>query len=204
MKVRPSILIGALLGILAASALVAGLLSFIPEPTPVVTRSGTAEIGGPFTLVSTRGGTVTDLTYHGKWLLLFFGYTSCPDVCPTTLNNISLALEALGSDAGKFQPVFVTVDPKRDTRKILTDYLKAFDTRIIGLTGTQVQVDRIVKEYRVYVEKQKPGNGNNNYIVSHNAYIYLMDPRGKFVDVIQGVESGKAIAAWLRKKTTHS
>lgn len=204
MRLRFKLLIAVMLALAAASAVAAGFVLFVSPPAPVVTTSGTAAIGGPFTLVSTRGGTVTDQTYRGKWLVLFFGYTYCPDVCPTTLNNISVALQALGADANKLQPAFVTVDPKRDTREVLADYLKSFDSRIIGLTGTQAQIEHIVKEYRVYVAQQKPENGDDDYLVAHSAYIYLMDPQGKFVNVIQGTESGKEIAAWLRKETVRS
>lgn len=204
MRLRFKLLIAVMLALAAASAVAAGLVLFVSAPAPVVTTSGTADIGGPFTLVSTRGGTVTDQTYRGKWLVLFFGYTYCPDVCPTTLNNISVALEALGADANRFQPAFVTVDPKRDTREVLADYLKSFDSRIIGLTGTQAQIDRIVKEYRIYVAQQKSESGDDDYLVAHSAYIYLMDPQGKFVNVVQGTESGKEIAAWLRKETVRS
>lgn len=204
MRLPFKLLIAALLVLTAACAAAAGLVLFVSKPAPVVTTTGTADIGGPFTLVSTRGGTVTDQTYRGKWLVLFFGYTYCPDVCPTTLNNISVALEELGADANKLQPVFVTVDPDQDTREVLSDYLKSFDSRIVGLTGTQAQIDRIVKEYRIYVAKQKSESGDDDYLVVHSAYIYLMDPQGKFVNVIQGTQSGKEIAAWLRKETVHS
>ena len=204
MKLRFKLLTAVMLALAAASAVAAGLALFVSKPAPVVTTTGTADIGGPFTLVSTRGGTVTDQTYRGKWLVLFFGYTYCPDVCPTTLNNISVALEELGADANKLQPVFVTVDPDQDTREVLSDYLKSFDSRIVGLTGTQAQIDRIVKEYRIYVAKQKSESGDDDYLVVHSAYIYLMDPQGKFVNVIQGTQSGKEIAAWLRKETVHS
>src|SRR5258708_28799194 len=149
---------------------------------PSVTTSGTAAIGGPFTLVTTSGEDVSDQTYRGKWLLIFFGYTYCPDACPTALNNISVALEKLGSDAAKLQPLFVTVDPHRDTRQLMRDYLESFDSRIVGLTGTQDQIDRIAKEYRVYVVQQKSESDEaNDYLVSHSAYIYLIDPAGKFV-----------------------
>lgn len=192
----------ALLFGLAALAAMAGTVAWIASARmPVTTTSGTASIGGPFTLVSTNGGSnVTDQTFHGKWLVLFFGYTYCPDVCPTTLNNISVALEALGKDADKLQPAFVTVDPKRDTREVLADYLKSFDSRIVGLTGSQDQIDRIVKEYRIYVARQKSESGGDDYLVAHSAYIYLMDRQGKFVNVIQGTESGKEIAAGLQKE----
>jgi protein SCO1/2 len=114
-------------------------------PVPRIATSGVAAIGGPFTLVATNGENVSDQAYRGKWLLIFFGYTFCPDACPTALNNISLALERLGSDADKLRPLFITVDPQRDTREVLSDYLRSFDSRITGLTGTQNQIDRVVK-----------------------------------------------------------
>ena len=204
---RPSfkVLIAIVLTLAAAGALGAAWVSLVEAPAPKVATSGTAAIGGPFTLVSTNDGNVTDQTYRGKWLLIFFGYTFCPDACPTALNNISVALEKLGVDAGKLQPLFVTVDPQRDTREVLAEYLKSFDSRIIGLTGPEDQIDRVVKEYRVYVASQKSETqGDDNYLVSHSAYIYLMDPQGKFVNVIQGSEAGEEIAAWLRKQMTHA
>ena len=204
---RPSfkVLIVIILTLAAAGALGAAWMSLVEAPAPKVAASGTAVIGGPFTLVSTNDANVTDQTYRGKWLLIFFGYTFCPDACPTALNNISVALEKLGADAGKLQPLFVTVDPQRDTREVLAEYLKSFDTRIIGLTGPQDQIDRMVKEYRVHVASQKSETqGDVNYLVSHSAYIYLMDPQGKFVNVIQGSEAGEEIAAWLRKQMAHA
>ena len=94
-------------------------------------------IGGPFTLTATDGTTVTDGTYRGKWLLVYFGYTSCPNTCPTVLIEIGTALATLGADAGKLQPLFITVDPQRDTAELLREYLQSFDPRIIGLTGTR-------------------------------------------------------------------
>jgi protein SCO1/2 len=127
--------------------------------------------------------------------LIFFGYTFCPDACPTALSNISVALEKLV----KLQPLFVTVDPQRDTPGVMADYLKSFDPRIIGLTGTQAQIDGVVKEYRIYVAQQKSEAGGDDYLVSHSAYIFLLDPQGRFVNVIQGSESGEQIAAWLRQ-----
>jgi len=199
------VLIAIVLALAAAGALGAAWVSLVEVPAPKVATSGTAAIGGPFTLVSTNDGNVTDQTYRGKWLLIFFGYTFCPDACPTALNNISVALEKLGADAGKMQPLFVTVDPQRDTREVLAEYLKSFDSRIIGLTGPQDQIDRVVKGYRVYVASQKSETqSDDNYLVSHSAYIYLMDPQGKFVNVIQSSEGGEEIAAWLRKQMAHA
>jgi protein SCO1/2 len=163
-------------------------------------RVGTPAIGGPFTLVSTRGESVTDQSFRGKWLLIFFGYTFCPDLCPTALANVSAALEKFGPDTSQLQPLFITVDPQRDTREVMTNYLKSFDPHILGLTGTQAEIDTVTRNYRVYVSLDKSERAGDNYAVSHSAYLYLMDPQGKFVSVIQGSEDGDAIAAWLRKE----
>ncbi len=186
---------------LAAAAAIAGAEGLlVTRHLPRTATSGTAAIGGPFTLVATNGQTVSDQTYRGKWVLIFFGYTYCPDACPTALNSISVALAKLGSDASNLQPLFVTVDPQRDTREVMAEYLKSFDSRILGLTGTEDQINNVIKEFHLYVSKEKPGTEGDNYLVSHSSYIYLMDPQGKFADVIQGAEAGDAIAAWLRRK----
>jgi len=196
-----------------ALAIVGVLFVTTPVPRPLPsgaaivgksTRTGTPAIGGPFTLVSTNGETVTDQSFRGKWLLIFFGYTSCPDLCPTALTNVSVALEKFGADTSQLQPLFVTVDPQRDTREVMANYLKSFDSRILGLTGTQAQIDNVIKEYRLYVALQKSGTSGDDYPVEHSAYIYLMDPEGKFVNVIEGKEDGDAIAAWLRKEMTRA
>jgi cytochrome oxidase Cu insertion factor (SCO1/SenC/PrrC family) len=165
-----------------------------------VTTSGPAAIGGPFTLVSANGQHVSNQTYRGKWVLIYFGYTFCPDACPTALSNISVALEKLGSDASKLQPLFVTVDPQRDTREVMSDYLKSFDPRILGLTGTEDQIDIVIREFHLYVKQEKSDGDGDSYLVSHSSYIYLMNPQGKFVNVIQGAADGDAIAVWLRKQ----
>ena len=169
-----------------------------------VTTSGTATIGGPFTLVATNGQNVNDQTYRGKWALIYFGYTYCPDACPTALNSISVALDKLGSDAGKLQPLFVSVDPQRDTRDVMAEYLKSFDSRIVGLTGTKDQIDGVIKEFHLYVSRMHSGGDGDNYLVAHSSYIYLMDPQGTFVDVISGGSDGNAIAVWLRKEMTNA
>ena len=174
-----------------------------PVSRPEAATTGKAAIGGPFTLVATNGQTVSDQTYRGKWLLIFFGYTFCPDICPTTLANISVALKTLGSEASNLQPLFITIDPERDTAKVLADYLTSFDPRVIGLTGAKSQIDNVIKEYHVYVERQEHAGGDEDYLVSHSGYIYLMDPRGQFVNVIPGSVPGEQIAAWLRKQMAH-
>jgi protein SCO1 len=127
---------------------------------------------------------------------MYFGYTYCPDACPVALTKLSTALEKLGPDANKLQAIFVTVDPHRDTPEILTEYLKSFDSRIVALTGSQAQIDGVVKEFRVYVARQK--TGGNDYLVDHSAYFFMMDPQGEFIDVLAPELSGEEIAERLR------
>ncbi len=191
--------------VLGAFCVAAGLsFRFYPEPivseSQPVTTSGTAAIGGPFTLVATDGQMVTDRTYRGKWLLIYFGYTSCPDACPTALNSMSVALEKLGSRAGEFQPLFVTVDPQRDTRDVVANYLTSFDSRIVGLTGSEDQIASVIKTYRLYVSREKSDSPGKDYSVSHSSFLYLKDPQGAFVSVIHSDATGEEIATRLRKE----
>jgi protein SCO1/2 len=165
---------------------------------PIVVSTGTATIGGPFALIATDGKAVTDQTYRGKWMLIYFGYTFCPDACPTVLTNISIAVQTLREEADPIQPLFITVDPKRDTAAVLGEYLKSFDPRIAGLTGSEAQAAAAVKTYRAYAEPEKAG-GNGSYLIEHSSYVYLMDPSGKFVDVIEGATPPDQMAEWLRK-----
>jgi protein SCO1/2 len=178
---------------LSAAAL-AALLLVPTRPQPVPASVGGA-VGGPFTLTASDGSTVTDQTYRGKWLLVYFGYTFCPDACPTALNNIGVALATLGSDAAKFQPLFITVDPRRDTREVLAEYLKSFDPRIVALTGTEDQIAAVARAYRVYYAPQK----GEDYLVDHSALIYLMNHEGKFVKVFGPDLSGEEIADRVRQ-----
>lgn len=184
----------ALLALLSGAGLMFALTTSGP---PEQSSSSSAAIGGPFTLIDTKGETITDQIYRGKWMLIYFGYTFCPDACPTALNNMSVALEKLGAEANKIEPIFITVDPKRDTPPAMGEYLKSFDHRIIGLTGSQTQTDTVAREYRIYVEPQK--SEGDDYLVDHSAYIYLMDPQGKFVNVVAGDVPGDEMAEKLRK-----
>lgn len=192
---RRSVFVFGLSVILLALGVAAVTLFLTRGGAPDTTASSTSTIGGPFALLDTSGKTVTDQAYRGKWLLIYFGYTSCPDACPTALNNISVALKKLGPDAAKLAALFVTVDPKRDTVRVMADYLKSFDPRIVGLTGSQGQTDAIVKEYRVYVA---PVNGSDG-LIDHTAAFYVVDPEGHFVNVISGDASGDNIAARFRE-----
>jgi protein SCO1/2 len=200
---RTDHLITLALAVVVGGALVLGGVffgTFLQLRLSTQTTSRMAAIGGPFTLVATNGQNVSEQTFRGKWVLMYFGYTFCPDACPTALNNISVAMERLGPEAGKLQPVFVTVDPQRDTREVMADYLKSFDSRILGLTGTKNEIDKVIKEFHLFVSAEKSEGHGNDYYVSHSSYIYLIDPRGSFVDVIHGGAVGDDIAIWLRKE----
>ena len=165
----------------------------ISQPASCAATSSVT-IGGPFTLTAPDGTTVTDQTYRGKWLLVYFGYTFCPNTCPTTLLDIAAALENLGPDAAKVQPIFITVDPKRDTPDVLTKYTQSFDPRIVGLTGTPTQIAAVAHEYGAYYVAHKSGDGANDYLIDHSTYIYVMDPQGQFVQAFDADTPADRIA----------
>src|SRR5262249_10462577 len=153
-------------------ALVAG-----PSLSPSAVR--TAAVGGPFRLVDQDGKTVTDQDMKGKPFLVFFGFTHCPDVCPTTLFDVSAVLRNLGPDADRAGALFITVDPERDTAGSLKDYLASFDPHLRGLTGDTDALAAVAKEYRVYYKKVPLDGGD--YTMDHTAIVYLMDKDGRFV-----------------------
>jgi protein SCO1 len=148
-----------------------------------------------FALTAADGTSITEQSYRGKWLVVYFGYTLCPDVCPTTMLEIAGALEALGPRAGAVQGIFVTVDPDRDTPEVLGDYLKSFDPRLIGLTGTRAQISAAAKSFGVFYERQDRDDGTYSY--DHSAFIYMVDAEGRFMRVVAGDNSGKQIADTL-------
>jgi cytochrome oxidase Cu insertion factor (SCO1/SenC/PrrC family) len=151
-------------------------------------------IGGPFTLSDGAGRTVTDRDFRGRYMLVYFGYTFCPDVCPTTLNEVAGALEKLGPRAAQIQPLFITVDPRRDTAKVVADYVAAFSPRILGLTGTPAQIAEVARVYRVYYSAQRAG-ASGDYSVDHSNVLYLMDRSGRFVAPIRADQTAEQMAA---------
>lgn len=156
-----------------------------------------ATVGGPFTLVDQNGKTVTDEDMKGRPFLVFFGYTHCPDVCPTTLFEMSQMFRRLGGDAAKGAALFITVDPERDTKALLKDYLSNFDPHIRGLTGSQEALDAAMKAYRVYAKKVPTPDGG--YTMDHTALVYLMDKDGRFVAPFRLDRSPEQAAADFRK-----
>lgn len=156
-------------------------------------------IGGPFTLEDGSGKPVTDRDFRGKYMLVYFGYTFCPDVCPTTLNAVADAMDKLGPAASHIQPLFITVDPKRDTPSVVKQYAAAFGPSIEGLTGTEAEVAQVAKEYRVYYAEHRTGPGPNDYSMDHSSVLYLMSPDGAFIAPVRADQSGDEIAANLKK-----
>jgi cytochrome oxidase Cu insertion factor (SCO1/SenC/PrrC family) len=141
-------------------------------------------VGGPFSLVDTNGKPATDQTYRGKWMLIYFGYAYCPDICPTILQTISSALDQLGNKAVQVAPLFITVDPARDTPAAIGQYVALFDPRLIGLTGTSAQINAAQAAYHVYSHKVV-SKGDGGYMIDHSSYVYLMGPDGKLKTVFQ-------------------
>jgi protein SCO1/2 len=161
---------------------------------------GTASLlGGPFTLENGNGKQVSDRDFRGKYMLVYFGYTFCPDVCPTTLNEVADALDRLGPKADRLQPIFITVDPRRDTAPVMKQYTAAFSPRLLGLTGTPEQIAKVAKEYRVYYAEHRTGPGPDDYSMDHSSILYLMGPDGKFIAPIRADESGEEIATEVGK-----
>jgi len=156
-------------------------------------------IGGPFRLQDGSGKPVTDKDFRGKYLLVYFGYTFCPDVCPTTLNAVADAMDKLGPSASRIQPLFITVDPKRDTPAVVKLYTAAFGPSIEGLTGTPEEIATVTKEYRVYYAEHRTGPGPNDYSMDHSSVLYLMSPDGGFIAPVRADQSGDEIAANLKK-----
>ncbi len=156
-------------------------------------------VTGEFSLTDHRGNAVTDGDFSGSWPLIFFGYTHCPDVCPPTLAVVGLVLDLLGEDAATLQPLFITVDPARDTPEIMADYVAAFHERIIGLTGSATQIAAAAQSHRAYYAKVLGDEASmDNYAMDHSAYLYLMDPDGVYAGVFAPTDTADDIAARIR------
>ena len=192
------------LAILSATVLI--LMLYLPDmrPQPPVSMvSGTVAIGGPFTLVDTKGNTVTAADLKGRYSLIYFGYTHCPDVCPLALQTMTQALAAVGPVAEDVQPVFITVDPERDTPEALASYIANFDPHFMALGGTLDQTQAAAKSYKVYAAKEPvkddAGKDTGDYTMSHTGYIYLMDLDGKYLAHFSSSATPDEIAARLRQ-----
>ncbi len=180
-----------------AASLIVGLLIMFWAMGGVSKVAQPAAIGGPFQLTDQNGKAVTDKSLKGKPTLIFFGYTQCPDVCPTSLFEISEVLRVMGKDAGKVNAVFISVDPERDTPATMKDYLSSFDPHLQGLSGDPAETAKVVTSYRVYAKKVPTKDGD--YTMDHTALIYLMDREGRFVSPFNLKRTPEEAAADLKK-----
>jgi protein SCO1/2 len=184
----------------STAALVTAVILFSLLRPLAKQQTESVPIGGPFELVDQDGTNVTDRTFAGKPSAVFFGYTSCPDACPTTLSDLSTWLNAIGSDADKLNVLFISVDPERDTPAHLKEYLSSFDPRIRGLTGTEEQIATVAREYRAYYKRIPLEEGI--YAMDHAVVIYLMDRAGRFVNPISLQTDDKVAIERLRQLAT--
>jgi protein SCO1 len=191
----PNRMLYAIMGILVAVLLIGagGFLWLRGE------SSNPTGIGGPFTLEDGDGKPITDRDFRGQYMLVYFGYTFCPDVCPTTLTAVADAMDRLGPAASHVRPLFITIDPKRDTPSVVKQYAAAFGPEITGLTGTPDQIATVARAYRVYYAEHRTGSGPGDYSMDHSSILYLMDPKGAFVAPIRADQTGDEIAANLKK-----
>lgn len=189
---------------LAVGALTA--LALFPEarerllPVSNVRVWGQALIGGPFTLTDHTGKRVTDADFRGRYMLVFFGFTYCPDVCPSTLQVVSQALDKLGPRAERFVPILITVDPERDTPEQLALYVQSFHPRLLGLTGTPAEIDAVLSAYRVRgVRKRVDAKSTAGYTIDHPAQVYVMDPDGRYRTFLDYTKGADGMAAALAR-----
>jgi protein SCO1/2 len=191
------VLAGLMLGAAAA-------LAIFPEARqrllPAATTSaGRALVGGPFQLTDHTGRRVTDRDFRGRYTLVFFGFTHCPDVCPSALQVVAAALDTLGPRGQAITPVFVSVDPERDSPSQLATYLKSFHPRLVGLTGTAAEIEAVTKAYRVYVKKVSDPKSSAGVSFDHSAIIYLMGPDGAYLAHFTHATPAAAMAERLSK-----
>jgi protein SCO1/2 len=167
----------------------AGLASGVAQGTP----------GGPFLLEAADGKRVSDSSLRGRWLLVYFGYANCPDICPMTLSGIAAALDKLGPAAARIEPVFISIDPERDTPANAEAFAKSVDPRILGLSGSATEIAAVAKEYRVFFRKV-PSADPSEYLMEHSSYVFLMDPQGRYVTLFTAaeVEAPDEMASSLR------
>jgi protein SCO1/2 len=182
---------------LAGLVLCFGVILIVSGRVSAPVAQQVAAIGGPFELVDQNGRTVTERDLKGRPFLVFFGFTRCPDICPTTLFEVSEIMRALGKDAERVGALFITVDPERDTPAALKDYLSSFDPHLAGLTGEPAAVAAVAKAYRVYFKKVPLDQGG--YTMDHTAIVYLMDKDGRFVSPFNLKRTTEAATADLRR-----
>src|SRR5580704_10802285 len=197
-KATPFALIAvAIAGVLVLAAGLLIGLAFRDSTKGVAGGPLAASVGGPFSLIDQYGKPFTEANLKGRWQLVFFGYTHCPDVCPTALNDLSLALDQLGAKKDQVGIVFISVDPERDTPDVLKSYVESFGGPIVALTGSADEVKQAAQDYKVYYAKHPRTDGG--YDMDHSALIYVMDPQGRFTATFTPDDKEDAIVKRLQK-----
>ena len=191
---RPIIVFALIVLVLAAGL---GAFAFLNRQIPGINGSGTALVGGPFTLTDQTGKRVSEKDFLGRHMLVFFGFTYCPDICPTELQVMTAALDMMGADGDRIQPVFITVDPERDTPEVMKSYVENFGPRLVGLTGSLEEITAVAKAYRVYFAKAAK-TGTDDYLMDHSSIIYLMGPDGRFLKHFTYTTDAQKLAAALK------
>lgn len=157
------------------------------EPASGAVMAG-SEIGGPFTLINHQGEPVTEQNFRESYKLVFFGFTHCPEICPAELQKITTAMKALGPEGEAVQPIFISVDPERDTPAVMKDYLSAFHPRIVGLTGTREQIRAVEESYKVYAAKVE-GVSPGSYTMNHSSFTFFLTPEGELIDLFSAADT---------------
>ncbi|MDB5314984.1 MAG: photosynthetic protein synthase [Rhodospirillales bacterium] len=169
----------------------------MPAPSAGGVQLAQVPLGGPYSLTDQTGRAVTEQTYAQGFSLIYFGFTFCPDVCPTELGVMASAMELLGADAARVTPIFITIDPERDTPAALADYVSRFDERLVGLTGTPEQIRQAARAFRVYFAKVTPPN-SSQYLMDHSSLVYLTGPDGRVRQIFRAETGPEAMAASIR------
>lgn len=171
-----------------------------PQTLNLIEPLSDAPFGGPFELVNGNGETVTDKDFDGRYRLMFFGFTYCPAVCPTELSRMTDVLNGLGEDADKIAPIFVSVDPERDTPEVVKDYVSNFHSNLIGLTGSRAQIDHILAGYKIYASKVEM-EGMDGYMVDHSSFTYFIGPDGRLLALFKPQDTPEdiitSIQGWM-------
>lgn len=185
-------------GIVAAYIQISDLKDSARNKLPPPPVAG-ASVGGPFELIDHNGETVTQDNYAGKAKLIYFGFTYCPAICPTELQKITKVLKQMGKEAREIQPLFITIDPERDTPDVMQEYVKLFDPRLVGLTGSQEQIDEVLENYKVFAKKVQTAE-NNDYTMDHSSFIYLMSADDQLISIYRIKDDANYIIADIRAK----
>ena len=163
---------------------------------------GREPVGGPFALIDHTGKPRTEQDFKGKLLLVYFGFTYCPDICPTDLQDVGLAIDQLGEAGDEIQPLFITVDPERDTPQILGDYVSFVSDRIVGLTGSQAEIDKVVRDWGAVAERVPQDDGS--YLMNHTASVFLVNAKGEFAGTIAYGEDTKTALEKIKRLVANS